>query len=145
MQLFVKTLTGRVVTLDVEASDTVLAIKQKISGVEGVAVESQRLIAEECQMDDERTLADYNLSSESTIALVVALIGGGKKKRKKKIYTKPKRERHRKKKIKMAVLKYYKVPLTPLSSLVWLSPLVILAMSRCVGVLSAGVSCGVSE
>jgi small subunit ribosomal protein S27Ae len=109
LQLFVKTLTGRTVTLDVESSDSVLSVKQKISGLEGIPVDQQRLLADESQMVDERTLADYNLATESTIALVVALQGGGKKKRKKKVFLKPKRERHRKKKIKMAVLKYYQV------------------------------------
>ncbi len=75
-QIFIKTLDGKTITLEVQATDTIESIKTKIEDREGIEPDRQRLLFVGKQLENGRTFEEYGIQTESTIHLVVTLKGG---------------------------------------------------------------------
>nr|ADV03058.1 ribosomal protein S27a [Amphidinium carterae] len=108
MQVFVKDVEGQSVPIDVDATSTAGYVKQMFADEQGMDMGSLTLTCGGRCLEDSDVILQNGITEESTLFLNLELLGGGKK-RKKKTYTKPKKIKHKRKKVKLAVLKYYKV------------------------------------
>ena len=107
MHLFVKTLTEGVLTLEVNPSETIYDIKERIQQEEGIDADFQRLVHGGHNLEDEQTLTAAGIEESATLFLSLDLLGG--KKKKKKAFTTKKKNKHKHVNVKLAVLKFYTI------------------------------------
>ncbi|CBZ55863.1 hypothetical protein NCLIV_062890 [Neospora caninum Liverpool] len=108
MQIFVLSVGGDTLALEVAPTSTIRDVKEQLQARQGIEADDQRLCYGLHALEDDETLGELGVEEESTLYQSLELLGAGKK-RKKKTYTKPKKQKHKKKKVKLAVLKFYKV------------------------------------
>jgi small subunit ribosomal protein S27Ae len=107
MHILIRTLTGQSCTLNFASEPSVDSLKTEVENVMGVPSEEQKLIFNGKKLESGNVF-DFGVEENSCVYLVVALEGGAKGKKKKKD-TKKGKKKHKKKKVKLAILKYYKV------------------------------------
>ncbi|CAK0803814.1 unnamed protein product [Prorocentrum cordatum] len=108
MRLFVRDLAGRALPIEASPEASVDSLKEQLAAGLAVPAAEQRLLFGGQALEGLRAAGSCGAQDESTLFLSLDLSGGGKK-RKKKTYTKPKKIKHKRKKVKLAVLKFYKV------------------------------------
>ena len=108
MQIFVKNLNGATSSVEIDMTTSVSALRAEMAAASGVSAESLRIVFAGKSLSDELTVAGCGICEESTLYSHMAMDGGAKK-RKKKVYTKPKKQKHKHIKNKLAILKCYKV------------------------------------
>merc|ERR1719296_79337 len=108
MLLFARDVAGRTFAVDVDPDGDIAGLSRQIAAVRGSPVGEECLIYGGRSLGGKGLISSCGLSQESTVFLSPELLGGAKK-RKKKTYTKPKKIKHKRKKVKLAVLKFYKV------------------------------------
>lgn len=107
MNLFVKTLSEGTLSFQVESTETVYDLKERIEAEEGIDADFQRLVYAGHNLEDEQTLAALGLEENATVFLSMDLCGG--KKKKKKAFTTKKKGHHKHLNVKLAVLKFYTI------------------------------------
>jgi len=107
MNIFVKSLNQETTCFQVDASETISGLKNLIAQREGVEQELQRLVYGGICLDNEKTLLEYEIPCDATLHLSLGLMGG--KKGKKKVYSTKKKNHHKHKNVKLAVLKFYNI------------------------------------
>ena len=107
MQIFFRYGLGNTRSLEVDSTLSVRELRHIISEFSGISIDSQCISYGFGTLDEFETLEQAGISDHSTLYVSEAMLGGAKKK--KKNFTKPKKIKHKKKKVKLAVLKYYKV------------------------------------
>jgi small subunit ribosomal protein S27Ae len=108
MHILVKTLSGQACTIKTESNSSIESLKNQIETLTGVPSDEQTLISQGKVLNCGKFIFDYNVEEGSDVYLIVSLEGGAKGKKKKKD-TKKGKKKHKKKKVKLAILKYYKV------------------------------------
>lgn len=107
MQVFIRSPAG-LLTVEVAAGATVQSLIDGVSSQYSVEAFDASLVYAGSYLSAETIISEAGLTDDCTVDVVVPMVGGGKKK-KKRVYTKPKKIKHKHKKVKLAVLKYYKV------------------------------------
>jgi small subunit ribosomal protein S27Ae len=108
MHILVKTLTGKTCSLNFEKTASIHNVYSQVERIMGVPTEEQNLIFNGKSLESGKFLLDYQMGEEENVYLVISLDGGAKGKKKKKDVKKGKKS-HKKRKVKLAILKYYRV------------------------------------
>ena len=108
MHIHIKTLTGKTCSLNVEQTSSIDSLYTQVERMMGVPSEEQNLIFNGKSLKNGKLISDYQMGEEENIYLVISLDGGAKGKKKKKDVKKTKKS-HKKRKVKLAILKYYRV------------------------------------